>query len=313
MSESASASGLQCLRLGTRNSPLALAQTNYIQQLISKRFPDLRLEQISMTTLGDKRLDVALGAIGDKGLFVKELEVALLAGEIDVAIHSYKDMPTLQPEGLTVAPIASRKDYTDALVCGPTIAQAQRTLATLPEGCRIGTSSVRRQNRLQQLRPDCRVVPVRGNVNTRLAKMEAGEADALILASAGLSRLGFAHRIHQRLDETLDWLPAPAQGILAIEYRTGDADIEAIIHTLQDTITCIQAAAERGVLETMESGCHVPLAVYASVSGFEVTIAAHHVHPEATKNIQQHITVPVEQAQSAGQKLGKAIRQQLTE
>ncbi len=295
--------------MGTRNSPLALAQTQHVATLLQTNDATLKVTQKSMVTLGDKRLDVALGKIGDKGLFVKELETALMAGDIDVAIHSYKDMPTTGPEGLTVVPVGLRDDYRDALVCQESVLPAgQRTIATLPQGVRVGTSSVRRENRLNQLRPDITVVPIRGNVNTRLRKLAAGEADALLLASAGLARLGLSHHVHQYLGIEEDWLPAPAQGILAAQYRADNTAMAKRVAAIQHRPTVIQAQAERGVLETMDSGCHIPLAVMATINGEQVTIVAQHIHPEAGKNHTVSTVAPVALVYHHGRQLGEQLK-----
>lgn len=243
--------------IGTRSSKLALWQAEYIADCLQKQYPDLVVELKHIATTGDKILDTPLAKIGGKGLFTKELETEMLAGDIDIAVHSLKDMPTLIPEGLTLAVITERFDPGDCLV-----SNIYGSLAKLPQGARVGTSSLRRKAQLLHARPDLTILDLRGNVNTRLRKLDDGEYDAIILAAAGLKRLGFGDRIKETIDPAL-CLPAVGQGALAIEARADDEEILELIKFLQDDATRQSAAAERAFLAAVEGGCQVPVGVYA--------------------------------------------------
>ena len=243
--------------IGTRSSKLALWQAEYIADCLQKQYPDLVVELKHIATTGDKILDTPLAKIGGKGLFTKELETEMLAGDIDIAVHSLKDMPTQIPEGLTLAVITERFDPGDCLV-----SNTYGSLAKLPQGARVGTSSLRRKAQLLHVRPDLTILDLRGNVNTRLRKLDDGEYDAIILAAAGLKRLGFGDRIQETIDPAL-CLPAVGQGALAIEARADDEEILELIKFLQDDATRQSAAAERAFLASVEGGCQVPVGVYA--------------------------------------------------
>jgi hydroxymethylbilane synthase len=243
--------------IGTRSSKLALWQAEYIADCLQKQYPDLVVELKHIATTGDKILDTPLAKIGGKGLFTKELETEMLAGDIDIAVHSLKDMPTQIPEGLTLAVITERFDPGDCLV-----SNIYGSLAKLPQGARVGTSSLRRKAQLLHARPDLTILDLRGNVNTRLRKLDDGEYDAIILAAAGLKRLGFGDRIKETIDPAL-CLPAVGQGALAIEARADDEEILELIKFLQDDATRQSAAAERAFLAAVEGGCQVPVGVYA--------------------------------------------------
>ena len=244
--------------VGTRSSKLALWQADYVIRRLREQYPGIQVERRLMTTKGDKILDAPLAKIGGKGLFTKELEMEMLAGGIDIAVHSLKDMPTEVPEGLVITAITKRFDPGDAVV-----SPQYRTLAALPPGARVGTSSLRRRAQLLAARPDLTILDLRGNVNTRLKKLDAGEYDAIILASAGLKRLGFADRITDVLPAAM-CLPAVGQGALAIETRADDAALRASLACLQDEDTVRCARAERSFLRRVEGGCQVPVGVYAS-------------------------------------------------
>lgn len=243
--------------IGTRSSKLALWQAEYIADCLQKQYPDLVVELKHIATTGDKILDTPLAKIGGKGLFTKELETEMLAGDIDIAVHSLKDMPTQIPEGLTLAVITERFDPGDCLV-----SNVYASLAELPQGARVGTSSLRRKAQLLHVRPDLTILDLRGNVNTRLRKLDDGEYDVIILAAAGLKRLGFGDRIKETIDPAL-CLPAVGQGALAIEARADDAETLELIKFLQDDATRQSAAAERAFLAAVEGGCQVPVGVYA--------------------------------------------------
>lgn len=256
------------LIIGTRSSKLALWQADYVAERLRAQHPGLIVEEKRMTTKGDRILDAPLAKIGGKGLFTKELETAMQEGEIDIAVHSLKDMPTEVPEGLVITAITERFDPGDAVV-----SPRYHTLAALPEGARVGTSSLRRRAQILAARPDLTLLDLRGNVNTRLAKLDAGEYDAIILAVAGLRRLGFGDRITEVLPRAL-CLPAVGQGALAIEARAADDETRRLVDFLQDDDMADCAAAERAFLETVEGGCQVPVGVYAAIEGEELTVEA---------------------------------------
>ncbi|MEL1262993.1 hydroxymethylbilane synthase [Pseudoxanthomonas putridarboris] len=245
------------LRIATRKSPLALWQSEHVADLLRAAHPGLSVELVPMSTRGDEVLDRSLAAIGGKGLFLKELELAMLRGEADCAVHSLKDVP-MELEGPFALPaILVRADPADAFV-----SNHHDGIAALPQGARVGTSSLRRQAQLRALRPDLRLLDLRGNVNTRLAKLDAGDYDAIVLACAGLQRLGFEARIRARLDAPY-WLPAPAQGAIAVECRAEDAATHALFAPLEHapTRTCVEA--ERAMNRALHGSCHVPVAAFA--------------------------------------------------
>ena len=256
----------QKIVIGTRSSKLALWQADYVADCLRKQYPGLIVEEKKMTTKGDKILDAPLAKIGGKGLFTKELETEMLEGGIDLAVHSLKDMPIEVPEGLVITAITKRFDPGDAVVC-----PKYKTLDALPQGARVGTSSLRRRAQILAVRPDLELIDLRGNVNTRLKKLDDGEYDAIILAVAGLKRLSFGDRITEVLPKSM-CLPAVGQGALAIEAREDDKEIREMLAFLQDDETTSCAVAERAFLETVEGGCQVPVGVYAipSEGGVEV-------------------------------------------
>ena len=249
------------VRIGTRGSRLALAQVDIVSALLAAAHPGLDVEREIIKTTGDKILDTALSRIGDKGLFTKELETALLEGRIDLAVHSLKDVPTKLPDGLVLGAILEREDPSDALV-GP----AGTTLDGLPRGARIGTSSLRRTAQLRALRPDLEVLDLRGNVPTRIDKVDRGEYDAIVLARAGLVRLGLAARIAEvvPMDRLL---PAVGQGAIAIEIRADDPATAARIAVLDHTPTRRSVMAERALLARLEGGCQVPIGAHGRAEG----------------------------------------------
>jgi hydroxymethylbilane synthase len=247
------------LRIATRKSPLALWQAEYIQQRLQQQFPTLAVELLSFVTQGDKILDTPLAKIGGKGLFVKELESALLDGRADIAVHSMKDVPMQLPEGLVLPVICERADPFDAFVSNDYARFAQ-----LPLGARVGTSSLRRRCQLLAQRPDLQILDLRGNVGSRLAKLDEGQYDAIILASAGLQRLGLAQRIRHSLDPAIS-LPAVGQGALGIECRAQDQRILAYIEFLNHPETAVCVRAERAFNAHLEGGCQVPIAAFAQL------------------------------------------------
>ena len=245
------------LKIATRQSPLALWQANYVKDRLQQLYPDLTIELVPMVTKGDVILDSPLAKIGGKGLFVKELENALLNKEADIAVHSMKDVPMQFPEGLGLAVICQREDPRDAFV-----SHAYRTFAELPQGAVVGTSSLRRQCQLKALRPDLDIRSLRGNVGTRLSKLDNGDYDAIILASAGLIRLGLADRIASFIDVEQS-LPAAGQGAVGIECRTDDVQVQALLAPLADAETTYCVRAERAMNNHLQGGCQVPIGGYA--------------------------------------------------
>lgn len=253
--------------IGTRGSKLALWQAEHIQSELQKRHPGVTIELNTIKTTGDKILDVPLAQVGGKGLFVKEIEEALLQQEADIAVHSMKDVPTEFPEGLHLAVICAREDPRDALISRMRNAHFLiRTFHELPQGAKIGTSSLRRSCQLLSVRPDLNIMQLRGNLGTRLRKLDEGHFDAIILAAAGVKRLG----LHDRITEILPLevsLPAIGQGAIGIECRRADAFINALIAPLNHEETSICVKAERAFLKKLEGGCQVPIAAYARLAG----------------------------------------------
>ena len=256
------------LKIATRQSPLALWQAEFVKAQLQQRYPSLAVELVTFTTRGDKILDSSLSKIGGKGLFVKELEHALLEGVADIAVHSMKDVPMEFPEGLGLAVICEREDPRDAFVSAH-----YKNLEALPRGARIGTSSLRRQCQIKQLRPDVQIKDLRGNVQTRLGKLDAGEFDAIILAAAGLIRLGLQARITDYFADTM-LLPAGGQGAVGIEVRSGETEKDkAIIELLKplnhdSTALCVRA--ERAMNHRLQGGCQVPIACFSQLTNADI-------------------------------------------
>ena len=247
---------MNSLRIATRQSALALWQAQHVAAQLRAAHPAVAIELVPLSTRGDLILDRPLAAIGGKGLFLKELEVAMLDGRADIAVHSLKDVPMELDAEFALGAVLERADPADAFV-----SVSCERLDALPRGARVGTSSLRRQAQLRALRPDLVVLDLRGNVGTRLAKLDAGDYDAIILACAGLERLGEARRIRSRL-EPPHWLPAAAQGAIAIEIRAGDARIAELLSTLDDADTARCVAAERALTRHLQGSCQVPIAAY---------------------------------------------------
>jgi len=254
----------ETLRIATRKSPLALWQAEFVRAHLQQLHPGLRVELVTFTTRGDKILDSPLAKIGGKGLFVKELENALLEGAADIAVHSMKDVPMDFPPGLGLAVICEREDPRDAFV-----SNRFAELAALPHGACVGTSSLRRQCQLHALRPDLNIVSLRGNVNTRLAKLDAGEFDAIVLATAGLLRLEFAERIRERIATNIS-LPAGGQGAVGIEIREDDARVRELLQPLHHNATALCVRAERALNKKLQGGCQVPIAAFAELHGAQL-------------------------------------------
>ncbi|WP_221793195.1 hydroxymethylbilane synthase [Oceanobacter mangrovi] len=254
-------SAVRTLRIATRKSPLALWQAEHIKARLLALHDGLAVELVTFSTQGDKILDTPLAKIGGKGLFVKELENALLDGRADIAVHSMKDVPMEFPEGLELGIICERENPLDAFV-----SNQYKSLDELPQGAVLGTSSLRRQCQAQQLRPDLQVKSLRGNVQTRLGKLDAGEFDAIILASAGLLRMEMDDRIASFIPAEVS-LPAGGQGALGIEWRCGDSDIQQLLLPLADADTTSCVLAERALNRRLQGGCQVPIAAYATLDG----------------------------------------------
>ncbi len=256
----------QIIRIATRKSPLALWQAEHVAQRLEQAFPEIKTELVTMVTRGDKLLDAPLARVGGKGLFVKELEQGMLEGRADMAVHSMKDVPVAFPDELHLAVILEREDPTDAFV-----SNRYRDFAELPENARIGTCSLRRQCQIKARFPKAEIVDLRGNVNTRLAKLDKGDYDAIVLASAGLKRLGLGHRITAAIDPA-DSLPAIGQGAIGIECRADDERINRYLEALHDEATHIRVTAERAMNARLNGGCQVPIAGFAEIVDGELSM-----------------------------------------
>ncbi len=299
---------LRTIRIGSRKSQLALVQTYWVRDQLQKCFPDMKFEVHTMSTQGDKILDVALAKIGDKGLFTKELEVGMLNGEIDFAVHSLKDLPTKLPDGLTLAAITERENPADALVVHEKFKDYQ--LETLPPGTVVGTSSLRRLAQLRHHFPHLEFKDVRGNLNTRLAKLDAGEYDVLILAVAGLERLGMGDRIHQAIPSEFS-LHAVGQGALGIECRADDDDLIAMLkEAIEHSETRDRCLAERAFLRDLEGGCQVPIGVTSAIDGETLTLSGIVASVDGQKLVKDTVSGPAIAAESLGTQLAHSLREQ---
>ncbi|WP_348946425.1 hydroxymethylbilane synthase [Chitinibacter sp. FCG-7] len=249
---------LRKIVIATRESPLALWQAHFVKNWLESTYPELQVELLGMTTQGDRILDVTLNKIGGKGLFVKELEQALQDGRADLAVHSMKDVPMVLPEGFSIAAIGEREDPRDAFVSGK-----YANLDELPEGAIVGTASLRRESQLRMRYPHLTIKPLRGNVNTRLRKLDDGEFDAIILAAAGLKRLGLGERIRGELSAEVS-LPAPGQGALGLEIRSDRSDLATLLTPFNHPATAAAVTAERSLSRRLNGSCQIPLAAYAT-------------------------------------------------
>lgn len=295
------------IRIGSRKSQLALVQSYWVKEELEKKFPDITFELETMSTQGDKILDVALAKIGDKGLFTKELEVGMINKEIDFAVHSLKDLPTNLPEGLMLGCVTEREDPADALVVNEK--HKDKQLETLPEGAIIGTSSLRRLAQLRYHFPHLTFKDVRGNVNTRLAKLDAGEYDAIILAAAGLQRLNMGERIHQVIPAEIS-LHAVGQGALGIECREGDEKVLQVIKALENTESRDRCYAERALLRQLEGGCQVPIGVNTKIEGDTLTLTAMVASLDGKRLVKDSISGNRNEAEELGKKLAGILREQ---
>ncbi|MDP1541143.1 MAG: hydroxymethylbilane synthase [Moraxellaceae bacterium] len=282
------------LRIATRQSALALWQAHYVADSLRALYPDLVVELVPMVTKGDRILDVPLAKIGGKGLFVKELEQAMLEGRADIAVHSMKDVPMAFPDGLSLAVICPRGDPSDAFV-----SSRFESLGTLPQGAVVGTSSLRRQCQLRRWRPDLQIRDLRGNVNTRLARLDAGEFDAIVLATAGLLRLEMPDRIRHRIAPEL-MLPAVGQGAVGIECRSDDARTQALLAPLADHVTSRCVAAERAMNTRLQGGCQVPIAGFATYHDGRIQLHARVGAVNGSRILEESMSGPEADAEVIG-------------
>lgn len=289
------------LKIATRKSPLALWQANFVKDRLEALYPELQVELVPMSTQGDKILDTPLAKVGGKGLFVKELETAMLEGRADIAVHSMKDVPVEFPEGLGLHTICEREDPRDAFV-----SNRFGQIDELPQGAVVGTSSLRRQCQLRAARPDLVIRDLRGNVNTRLAKLDAGEYDAIILAAAGLKRLEMTHRITAFIEPEQS-LPANGQGAVGIECRLDDHELHALLAPLEHPETRIRVLTERAMNRALQGGCQVPIGTYALVQGEEVWLRGLVGSPDGSRVIRDEIRGPL----ADGEALGHTLAQRL--
>jgi hydroxymethylbilane synthase len=295
------------IRIGSRKSQLALVQTYWVQEQLQKSFPEIKFEVHTMATQGDKILDVALAKIGDKGLFTKELELGMINQEIDFAVHSLKDLPTRLPEGLALAAITERENPADALVVHEKFKDKQ--IDTLPPGTVIGSSSLRRLAQLRHHFPHLEFKDVRGNLNTRLAKLDAGEYDALILAVAGLERLGMGERVHQVLPKEIS-LHAVGQGALGIECRADDTDLISMLKAIEHPQTRDRCLAERAFLRDLEGGCQVPIGVNTEITGNTLTLSGIVASVDGQKFVKDTVSGAADDAEKVGNELANLLRSQ---
>ncbi|MFK7887344.1 MAG: hydroxymethylbilane synthase [Gammaproteobacteria bacterium] len=289
----------EVLRIATRQSRLALWQAQWVARLLSDAHPDLVVELVPMTTEGDRRLDDSLAKIGGKGLFIKELEVAMLEGRADLAVHSMKDVPAQMPDGFHIAAVLPREDPRDALVSGKVSG-----IDALAQGAVVGTSSLRRQSQLKHKRPDLDIRPLRGNVDTRLAKLDAGDYDAIILAAAGLKRLGFDERIAEFIGTDVS-LPAAAQGAVGIECLSDAAAVTKRIAVLNDDACARALAAERSFCLALGASCTSPVAALATLHDNEVSLTARVAAPDGTTLLEE--TTRGDDGGTVGEQTAKAL------
>ncbi len=289
------------IRIGTRASQLARWQADLVQRLFESANAGRAAEQVLITTTGDRKTDAPLPSFGGVGVFTREIETALLGDSIDIAVHSLKDLPSARSDGTRIVAVLPREDPRDALV-----AAAATCWQDLPDGATVGTSSVRRGAQLLHLRSDLRLVPIRGNVPTRLQRLDEGLADAIMLASAGLTRLGLADRITQALS-TAEMMPAPGQGAIAVEARADDADVAELLAPLNDDETASRVAAERALMAEFGGGCHLPLGALASISGGEMTVEAITAAPDGSELIERNVVGPPGRADELGRELARDL------
>jgi len=289
------------IRIATRKSPLALWQAEYVKQQLLALDASLQVDLIKMTTEGDIKLEHSLSKFGGKGLFIKELEKALLDGSADLAVHSMKDMTVLLPEELTIAACLARHDPRDALV-----SNRFNSLQALPQNAIVGTSSLRRQSQILAKRPDLQIKLLRGNVGTRLKKLDDGEYDAIILAAAGLERLGLKQRITEYLS-TERCLPAVGQGVIGVECRANDHALQQLLHKLNDTTAATCLAAERAMNKALEGGCQVPIAGFATIKDAYITLEGRVASPDGKTMLIAKQTANINDAEVLGEAVAKDL------
>jgi len=288
------------IRIGTRGSTLALAQAGWVKQKLEEKTPDLKVETVIIKTSGDRFLESSIQAIGGKGVFVKEIEDALLRKEIDLAIHSMKDLPTELPLGLTIAAVPEREDPRDVLV-----SLNHKPLKDLPSGARIGTGSLRRRAQILHYRSDLSLLSIRGNIDTRLKKMDRGEIDALIMAAAGLKRIGREERISEYLSKEI-CLSAVAQGALGLETREDDPVVEEIMF-LHDQTTATEVLAERSFLRRLGGGCHIPVGARAWKEEDQIRLMGVVADPDGQRLFKNEILRSADEAEKLGQELAERL------
>jgi hydroxymethylbilane synthase len=289
------------IKIATRKSPLAMWQAEYVRDRLQALHPGLQVELVKMSTQGDIILDTPLAKVGGKGLFVKELEQGMLAGDADIAVHSMKDVPVEFPAGLHLPVICEREDPRDAFVSNHYAA-----IDELPQGARVGTSSLRRECQIRSYRPDLEVLPLRGNVNTRLAKLDEGQFDAIILAAAGLKRLGFEDRMRTPLSPEQS-LPAIGQGAVGIETRVDDEEVNALIAPLRCDHTWIVVSAERAMNKRLAGGCQVPIAGYALLEDGELWMRGIVGKPDGSEMLYAEARAKAEDAEKLGLELAENL------
>jgi hydroxymethylbilane synthase len=307
MAASASDINRAQIRIGTRGSPLALAQADETRARLIAAHPQLAapgaIEICVIKTTGDKEQNRPLREIGGKGLFTKEIEEALLAGEIDVAVHSMKDVPTFLPDGLVIECLLPREDPRDVL-----ITMAGDSIATLPQGAVVGSASLRRAAQIKALRPDLSIVPLRGNVETRIAKVQRGDATATLLALAGLKRL-HKQNVATAILSTDEILPAVAQGAIGLESRADDDRVNALLAPLNDRNTQVRVAAERACLAVLEGSCRTPIAAFAELEGDVVRLRALIATPDGSKVHRHEGRAPASEARKLGEEIGRKLKE----
>ncbi len=294
----------ETLRIATRKSPLAMWQAEHVAALLREAHPGLEVEINGMSTQGDKILDTPLAKIGGKGLFVKELEQGMLEQRADIAVHSMKDVPVDLPEGLHLAVIMQRHDPRDAFIC-----PKHADLESLPEGAVVGTASLRRECQIRDRRPDLKIETLRGNINTRLRKLDEGQYDAIVLASSGIKRMGFDERIRASFTPEQS-LPAIGQGALGIECRSDDARTNELISVLSDADTTTCVLAERALNRGLQGGCQVPIAGYAELVDDQVWLRALVGEPDGSKIIRAEGKAPREDCEQLGEDLARQLLDQ---
>ena len=288
--------------VGTRGSKLAVTQTNWVIDKLKEKHPSIEFEVKIIKTKGDLIQNVSLDKIGDKGLFVKEIEQQLIDGEIDMAVHSMKDMPSSLPEGLKFASVPKREDPRDVLI----LKDGYNSLEDLPQGATIGTGSKRRKYQLLNHRPDLNIVSIRGNVDTRIRKIKDENLDGIVLAASGILRVGLQEKISCYLSTDIV-VPAPAQGALAIEIRKDNAEVEKVINSLKDEMTEIQVAAERGFLDGVNGSCHIPMGAYCQIEGDKLNLTGLFGDEEGNALIIKSMQGNIESPRELGYELAKLI------